>query len=135
MKRAYLRSGLFFLLQMFTSCMAVHGDDVAASSPKAQTERLLTEGAPLAQELLGKHREFYPFAMTMTRSGEIKLASSYPSEHPESAEVAGFLLAGLRRDSQKYAAVAIFTDMRVSRTGSKTDMVDTIRVSLEHRSG
>ena len=58
------------------------------SDPKAECEDVLNAVMPFAEEVLTKHREFFPFGGTMSTDGEIAHTGGWTGdEHPASAEV------------------------------------------------
>lgn len=61
------------------------------ASPEAQSDldSLLNAALPFAQQMLAEHGEFYPFAITLSGSGEqgVVAGDTVGSEHPSCDEV------------------------------------------------
>jgi hypothetical protein len=75
---------------------------------------------PFAQEMLRKHGEFFPFAGSMSTSGEIAHVGGYTGdERPSSQEVIDLLIDGLREraTSGDLRAAAICLDVRTIPLG------------------
>lgn len=104
----------------------------ASASQTAQDDLdgLLNFVLPVAEELLGKHAEFYPFGAAVSNDGEASLAGADPGlgEHPASDAVLAALYQGARMSSTSVRAAAFVVDVIVE--GS-----DAVRVELEHREG
>ena len=105
--------------------------------PHADLEELLNALLPFAQEMLGKHGEFYPFGASIDAKGEITAQAAEPGEeNPDSQEVIGMLIAGMRAEAQRgeIRAAGICYDSRVVPPG-KTEKTDAIACRLEHSNG
>lgn len=90
----------------------------------------------LAQDLLRKHGEFFPFGATLSTAGEMALnAGATGDEHPPSQEVIDVLAQGMRAEAEAgtIRAAAICYDIRFTPAGS--DQTDAIAISFEHRAG
>lgn len=83
-----------------------------------------------AQHLLDKNGEFFPFGVSLTAGGEMRMMAADPGlgEHPESQAVIDSLYTGVIGDREGLRAVAVVADVRV-------DGSDAIRVRVEHRDG
>ena len=105
------------------------------SDAKTETEALLNELVPLAEALLTKYGEFYPFGAVMDFGGGIIRRESYPGgEHPRSQDVIDLLRKGMRIDAESgdIKAAAIAYDVRLA-DGNPAGMSDAIAVALDHR--
>jgi len=104
----------------------------ATASQQAQDELddLMNRAFPFAQQMLANHGEFFPYAVGLGQSGELRMfaADAGSDEHPPSTEVLQELVDGLRSERDALRAVAVASDVRVSDS-------DAIRVELEHRDG
>jgi hypothetical protein len=81
--------------------------------------------------MLAKHGEFFPYAVAMSRNGEIAMIAGYTgTEKPPSAEVLGILYEGLRSKAEENRGAAIAADVRLKGEGT-----DAIQVEVEHREG
>ncbi|MBL8022222.1 MAG: hypothetical protein JNM27_21280 [Leptospirales bacterium] len=106
-------------------------------TPKEESEELMSSLVPFAEEMLTKHREFYPFGGFMRTNGKIEHLGGYDgNEHPSSDEIIKLLRAGLRDSAKKgeIKAAAIVFDVRVVAPGT-TEKSDAIEISLEHKEG
>ena len=103
-----------------------------SASPQTQDDldRLLDESLPFAQELLEKNGEFFPYAIALTASGELKHVAGDPGEgdQPSSVAVLQTLVEGLREEADTNRAAAVVSDVRLSDS-------DAVRVELEHSEG
>jgi hypothetical protein len=100
---------------------------------RADLDPLFEESVMVAQRLLEKNGEFFPFGMVLTARGEIEYAEGWTGEErPPSKDVIDLLGKGFKRGaaSGEYLATALTADVRLS----ERDM-DAIRVTLEHRDG
>jgi hypothetical protein len=106
-------------------------------TPKEECEALMNALVPLAEQLLSKHREFYPFGGTMSVDGKIALgASNAGKQHPDSQSLIDVLEQGFRDGAKRhlYKATAIIVNVRTIPPG-KTDKQDAVEVRLDHVSG
>jgi hypothetical protein len=90
---------------------------------------------PFAEEMLARHREFYPFGGTMSASGEIAHMGGWTGdEHPPSEEIVALLEDGFREGAVqgRYKATALVVDVLVIPPG-KSVKQDAIAVRLDHR--
>lgn len=104
--------------------------DEASPSAQDDLDGLLNVVLPLAEELLRKNGEFFPFGGSVSRQGEASLTAAAPElgEHPASDLVLAHLYDGARRNVSGARAVAFVADVR-------TNGSDAVRVELEHQEG
>ncbi len=106
-------------------------------TPKEECETLMNALVPLAEQLLSKYREFYPFGGTMSVDGKIELGASHTGdEHPNSQSLIELLEQGFRDGAKRhlYKATAIIVDVRTIPPGKK-ERWDAVEVRLDHASG
>jgi hypothetical protein len=106
-------------------------------TPKEECEALMNALVPFAQQMLSKHREFYPFGGTMSVEGKIaQTASSTGEEHAASQPLIDLLEKGFRDGAKRhlYKATAILVDVRTTPPGKK-EKQDAVEVRLDHVSG
>jgi len=104
--------------------------DTASASAQEDLDGLLNLVLPLAQELLGKNGQFYPFGATVPDAGEAALIGEDHGlgEYPQPDEALDDLYDETRENAAAIRAAAFVSDVQVN--GS-----DAIRVELEHRDG
>ena len=104
--------------------------DSATQQAQDDLDGLLSATLPLAQQMLSKNGEFYPFGATVSADGQTRLLAGDPGqgEQPASADVISLLVGGLRQHRDDLRAVAICFDVRLPDS-------DAVRVELEHRDG
>jgi hypothetical protein len=92
---------------------------------------LLDYVVPLAQDILGKNGQFYPFGATLSRAGETTLIGEDHGlgEYPEADEALDALYDEARDNAGAIRAVAFASDVLVDGDAS------AIRVELEHEDG
>ena len=102
--------------------------DSAPQSAQDDLDGLLNVVLPLAEDLLGKNGEFFPFGGSVSRQGEASLTAADPGvgEHPESDLVLARLYEGARKNASNSRAAAFVAEVRAN--GS-----DAVRVELEHQ--
>lgn len=105
------------------------------TTPKAECENLMNAAIPLAEQMLQKHGEFFPYGAALKANGEIVSVAGYDGrEHPPSNDIIHLLKEGFVKGakSREYKATALVYDVRVvlPSTGKKSD---AIAVSLNHR--
>ncbi len=143
--RLSLTWGCLVLCMPFLSCERQSPSPEAAPStlrgtvkePKEECEDLMNVVLPFAQEMLSKHREFYPFGGAVSSTGEITHVGGWAdAEHPPSAELIKVLEDGFRGGaaSGKYRATALVVDIRTVPPG-KFAKQDAIDVRLDHKGG
>jgi hypothetical protein len=100
-----------------------------------ELDALLDAMLNFAQEMLRKHKEFFPFGGTITNDRQVSMTGADTgSERPESQEVIDLLAGGMRSQAAgNIRAAAICYDTRFASEGR--DKTDAIAVSLEHRAG
>jgi len=109
--------------------------DAQMTDPKSECEDLMNSVLPFAEEMLTKHREFFPFGGTMSADGEISHTGGWTGdEHPASTEVIELLEKGFRAGAGRgeYKATTLVYDIRTIPPG-KQDKQDAIAVALDHR--
>jgi hypothetical protein len=93
-------------------------------------DNMLGAALPFAQQMLAKHGEFYPYAVSMSSGGEIAMvAADVGTERPASLDLLAALYKGLATRAQDLRAAAIVSGVKLS-SGE-----DAIRVEIEHREG
>ena len=102
----------------------------ASASAQEDLDGLLNLVLPLAQELLGKNGQFYPFGGSVSNDGEASLTAADPDlgDHPQPEQVLAALYDGARASVAGIRAAAFVVD--VIANGS-----DAVRVELEHQDG
>ncbi len=104
----------------------------ATASQQAQDDLdgLMSRAFPFAQQMLAAYGEFFPYAVGLGQSGEVRMFAADPGgdEQPPSTEVFHGLVDGLRSERNGLRAVALTSDVRLEDS-------DAIRVDLEHRDG
>lgn len=103
-------------------------------TPRDEMDALLDALLPFAQQMIGKHGEFYPFAAALDSSGEIQMVAGHTGEErPDSSELIELLYEGLSQQasSGEIRAAGVCADVRVTPPGSR-DVTDAIRVAIEH---
>jgi len=102
----------------------------ASASAQEDLDGLLNLVLPLAQELLGKNGQFYPFAAAVSADGEESLtaADAGIGDHPQPDQVLAGLYDGARASAADIRAAAFVVDVLA-------DGSDAVRVELEHQDG
>jgi hypothetical protein len=104
--------------------------DSLSAEAQADMDNMLDAALPFAQQMLPKHGEFYPYAVSMSASGEVAMvAADVGKEKAASLDVLALLYEGLASRTQELRAAAIVSDVKL---GSGED---AIRVEIEHREG
>jgi len=104
-------------------------------SAKADCEELMNAVLPFAEEMLGRHGEFFPFGGAMRPSGEIMSVAGYDGrEHPPSLDIIRLIKEAFVQGAtqQTYKATALVYDVRIALPGDGVKS-DAIAVSLNHR--
>ena len=107
------------------------------SNGKAETQALLNEAIPFAEEMLAKYGELFPFARALGPSGDVISIVGYDGrEHPPSDEVINLLERGLRRGAAagEYVTTALVYDVRLTPKYTARP-TDAIAAELEHVGG
>jgi len=83
----------------------------------------------VARQQLEKHKEFYPYAVSVDAAGEHRMvAADLKVDFPRSADLIAALVDSLATQRNSLRGVAIVADVKVSGN-------DAIRVTLEHVEG
>ena len=95
-----------------------------------ELDELLDASLPFAQESLTKHGEFFPYALALSTSGEVRHVAGDPGEgeQPSSIDVLRVLVEGLKGERDLLRAAAFVSDVRLPDS-------DAVRVELEHVEG
>ena len=90
--------------------------EVASQQAQEDLDGLMDQSFPFAQRMLAADGEFFPYAVGLSRSGEVRMFAADPgeSEHPPSTEVLRGLVDGLRSERNALRAVAVTSDVRVA---------------------
>ena len=104
--------------------------DSVSQEAQDDLDGLLNAVLPLAENLLGKSGEFFPFGGLVSIHGEAAMTAADPGlgEHPASQDVLANLYDGARANASDSRAAAFVADVRAN--GS-----DAVRVELEHQEG
>jgi hypothetical protein len=112
------------------------GDMAGRPPERDELDALLDPLLNLAQELLKKRGEFFPFGGTIGDQGQVSLtAADTGIERPPSQDVIDLLARGMRSQAQagRIRASGICYDTRFAPDGGQ--LTDAIAVSLEHAAG
>ncbi len=106
-------------------------------TPKEECEALMSVLVPFAQQMLSKHREFYPFGGTMSVEGKIvQTASSTGEAHPALAAAGRSAREGISGWGE---ATPVQSDRDSHRRPTvppgKIEKQDALEVRLDHVSG
>ena len=124
---------VLLLLALCTSAVCAQGKP--ESSPKSECERLMNSALPLAEQMLVKHGEFFPYGQALTSDGKVVDVGAYDGrENSPSLDLIRLLKQEFAQGgrSGKYRATALVYDVRVTLPSSGTKS-DAIAVSLNHR--
>lgn len=102
-------------------------------TPKEECEALLDALLPAAEDLLGKHGEFYPIGAVLTSDSGISFTGTLSDpEFPEPQSVIEELIGAHRQmaGKQEIRASAIAWNAVITAPGSKKS--DAVLISLEH---
>jgi hypothetical protein len=103
------------------------------TNPREDADQLLSTMLPLAENLLRKHGEFYPFGATMNLGGKIEMEHAATEQSkPNSASLIASLEETFRGRLELLRAVAIACDTRVTPPG-EFQSVDAVSVFIDHR--
>lgn len=104
--------------------------DNATQQAQDDLDELLNASLPFAQQMLGKHGEFFPYGVAIASDGETRLVAGDPSlgERPPSTAIIASIVQGLRSERDTLRAVAVVSDVRLADS-------DAIRVETEHVEG
>ena len=96
----------------------------------ADMDSMLEAALPFAQQMLAKHGEFYPYALSMSATGAIAMvAADVGTDKPNALELLPVLYEGLASRAEALRAAAVVSDVKLA-SGE-----DAIRVEIEHREG
>jgi hypothetical protein len=104
------------------------------NNPRADMDSVLDEGIRTAIFFLEKNSEFFPFAVALSRQGEIRHVQGYTGEEqPASPKVIELLQRGLKADASSgfIMCCGVITDVRL-RHRDTGESSDAIRVEIEH---
>jgi hypothetical protein len=106
--------------------------DSVSDEASAEMEALLNAALPVAQDMVKRRGEFYPYAVTLGVDGETSTAAgdADPGERPSSVEALEALHGRLVLRRSGLRATAVVSDVRLS-----TPPGDAIQVEIEHREG
>ena len=105
------------------------------NTAKSDIELVLDVVLPMAEEMLVKHGEFFPFGGAMQPDGEILHVNTWDGdEHPASNDVIATLTGAFKSGAERgdYRATAIVYDI-VTVPPGETVKQDAIAVALDHR--
>lgn len=93
-------------------------------------DSLANEGLNAAEHFLAQNGEFYPFALTLSKTGDIRMVGGEPGEgeHPSSTAVLDLLYEALAAERESLSGAAFIAAV-------ETHSGDAIRVEVEHRDG
>ncbi len=94
---------------------------------------VLEEGINTAVHFLNGNGEFFPFAVVVTKRGEMRHVQGWTEEQrPPSDQVIHLLYSGLRQCAveEEYRTTALISDVRLRETDSDS-FTDAIRVAIE----
>ena len=102
----------------------------ASVSAQDDLDGLLGLVLPFAEDMLGKHGEFFPFGGSISSQGHPSLTAAEPGleESPSSDQLLATLHEGARANATTTRAAAFVADVRA-------DGSDAVRVELEHVEG
>lgn len=106
------------------------------SDGKEECEKLMNEALPLAEKMLRKQKEFFPYAYVLRPAGDYAIFSPRgDSENPTPQELIDILRFNLAKEIKgaTASATAIVYNVRVPL--SQTVKSDAIAVALDHRNG
>jgi len=108
---------------------------VKTMNPKQECETLMNELLPVAEQMLEKYGEFFPYGSVMNTDGSIRSVAYYDgNERPKSQELMDHLNTIYHEYALKHQikASGVVYDARVisPKTNEKTDAVI---ISLEHK--
>ncbi len=99
--------------------------------------RVFDEALRVAAHFLGKSGEFYPFAVALTASDELRHVQGWTGEEmPPSKEVIEQLQRGLSQgaSAEEFLTTALISDVRIRRT-PESEPSDAISFRIEDREG
>jgi hypothetical protein len=115
--------------------IAISAQSQSMNNAKLESENLMNSALPLAEQMLQKHGEFFPYGQALSVKGEIVEVAAYDGrENPPSADLIRLLNEAFVRGAKsgKYRATALVYDVRVQLPATEVKS-DAIAVSLNHR--
>ena len=103
-------------------------------TPKQEMNQVFRSAAEFAFDELAKHHEFLPFAVVITKTGELRFMQLGPDQvAAEGLANLDALRRLLRAEAHKhiYRSVAVASDVRI-RMHDTGEIVDAVRVEMEH---
>ena len=101
-----------------------------SAEAQADMDNMLDAALPFAQQMLAKHGEFYPYAVSMSADGQVAMvAADIGKEKPASLDLLAVLYQRLAAEAKELRAAAIVSDVKLGSGG------DAIRVEIEHQGG
>lgn len=103
----------------------------------ADLDELMNVLIPFAQQMLGKHGEFFPFGASMRTDGKVEChAADAGEEQPASEKLIEMLTGAFRQQvaDGTIRAAGICYDVRTIPPG-QTEKTDAICLALEHQGG
>jgi hypothetical protein len=103
------------------------------AEPKEEIEQILNYLLPVAEDMLSKHGEFYPYAAMMNTGGEVQSVSAAPDEQPDVGELLLALHAKLREQAADgtIRASGIASDVTLTDPDSG-QVTDAVQLELDH---
>ncbi|MGI8522153.1 MAG: hypothetical protein ACR2K3_02415 [Nocardioides sp.] len=97
---------------------------------QADLDALVREGLEMARAMLEQSGEFYPFAVVVDDTGEIRLAAADApdTDLPQSADVLEVLYAGIANDPTGLCGVGFVADVTHGEGSA-------VQIEAEHRDG
>ena len=106
--------------------------DNASLQAQDDLDGLLEPALGFAQQQLGQHGEFFPYAVVVRSDGQTAMVAAQPdaaNDQPASTDVINACRTTLAERRDQLRAAAVIADVRLSDGG------DAIRVELEHTEG
>jgi hypothetical protein len=104
---------------------------------REEGDNLLNALLPFAQQMLGKHGEFYPFGGFVDQAGKTGLFAAYDGrEQPPSQALIDMMVESFKREGpvMGYRAIGICFDVLATLPG-QTSKTDAIQVAIEYSDG
>ncbi len=112
-------------------------ESAAVRAQKQECEKLLNGVLPVAERMLSQHREIRPFAIALTRDGQVISTHRHAGERrPSSRNSVAVLEKGLQQGAQsgRYKATALVLGTLVVPPGGNVEQ-HAIAMRLDHRGG
>lgn len=107
------------------------------AEPTEEIQELLNFLLPHAEQMLGEHGEFYPYAATLDNAGSIEpVGPSIDTEDPDVGDILVALHADLREQAAEgtIRASGIAADVTLTDPDSG-ETTDAVQVELDHAEG